>query len=121
MLRPTRDARISLSRYVNGSHAGVRNFPDPAIVTWRSADGTERHAVIDIRDIFKARQYLHNVCPKDLRENAYLVNPDIILVVDDRTISVYMDSYIPIKDSPACSASESRNPNQIIRAFYRSY
>src|SRR3546814_2453904 len=42
------------AKYPNNMRAGyssIANFPPPAIVTWRSKDGTPHHAEVDIGDI----------------------------------------------------------------------
>lgn len=76
----------------------VRNFPPPAKVTWRSQDGTPLTASVDMAEIFADRMVRHPVPREDILENSYIPYPGIILVVDDRTISVYMRTWIPLKE-----------------------
>ena len=45
----------------NASHAGISNFPAPAEVRWRSLDGTELHAFVDIGRIFAEQLIWHQV------------------------------------------------------------
>lgn len=85
-----------------GGYLGIANFPPPAVVTWRSRDGTPHEAHIDIAEIFKDQIIRHNLSPGDLPTEtiATLDAPDIVLVVDDRTISVYMRATVYLKDTP---------------------
>lgn len=77
----------------------IRNFPPPAEVTWVSQDGTPLTASVDIAEIFADRLVRHTLAREEIMENAYIPRPGIILVVDDRTISVYMSTWIPLKES----------------------
>ena len=83
-------------------HIDIKNFPAPAKVTWRSKDGTYHSAEIDIGKIFKDERIIHHMPlhdfprPNDPRSSA--VDPTILLVVDDRTIKVYMLASLTIKN-----------------------
>lgn len=76
-----------------------QNFPPPAEVTWVTGDGTPLTASVDIAEIFADRLVRHPVAREEIMENSYIPYPGIILVVDDRTISVYMSTWIPLKES----------------------
>ncbi|WP_158984958.1 hypothetical protein [Lysobacter panacisoli] len=79
---------------------GVDNFPPPAEVRWRSKDGTEHKAKIDIGEIFKDRLIRHNVPREEIVEQPdgkLVLDPHILLEVNDRTIRVYMRQGIPLK------------------------
>lgn len=83
---------------LSGGHGGIKNFPPPAVVTWRSLDGTAHEAKVDIGAIFKDERVLHQVPQDDIPiETAAFSGPEIILVVNDRTISVYMKVDIALK------------------------
>lgn len=84
--------------HIMGGHVGIRNFPDPAEVTWRSMDGIEHKARIDIGAIFRDRVVRHNVPRDEVRELVHgrlSGDPLILLEVNDRTIRVYMRARIP--------------------------
>lgn len=83
------------------------NFPEPAQVAWTSLDGTALTASVDFAEIFADRMVRHTVAREDILENSYIPYPGIILVVDDRTISTYMSTWLPLKKSPS-QDSESR-------------
>ncbi|MBB3225958.1 hypothetical protein FHW69_000548 [Luteibacter sp. Sphag1AF] len=98
-----------LSR-LRSSHVGIEEFSEPAHVTWRSLDGTRHEASIDLDSIFKDRKILHNVADRDILKEAFIDDPSIILVVNDRTISVYMKAFIPLErlEDPANKYSADR-------------
>ena len=83
-------------------HAGrgpVQNFPAPAEVKWVAKDGTPLEARVDMGEIFADRLVRHTVPREDIMEDANIPYPGIILMVDDRTISVYMSTWIPLNQS----------------------
>lgn len=77
------------------------NFPSPAEVVWTSLDGTSLTASVDIAKIFSDRLVRHTVSREDILESSYIPYPGIILVVDDRAISMYMSTWLPLKKSPS--------------------
>lgn len=89
--------------YRKRMRAGVikRNFPDPMELSWRSRDGTQHHARIDIGKIFSDERVLHSVPRGDIPADATSVaaenaTPEIIVEVNDRTVRVYMRARIPL-------------------------
>jgi len=76
------------------------SFDDPVSVSWRSLDGAQHRTLIDLTEIFKGRRVLH-VVPRDevapLDDGKYEHVPGILVEVNDRTINVYMRSYIPTR------------------------
>lgn len=77
----------------SGGHLGIRNFPGPAIVKWRSKDGVYHDAEIDIAEIFEDGLIRHSVPREDLAElpdGKLQLDPSILLEVNDVTIRVYM-------------------------------
>ena len=79
-----------------GGYIGIRNFPAPARVSWKSKDGTFHTAEVDIGKIFKDEVIIHHLPLREFPhapENT-LQDVTIVLVVDDRTIKVYMLSNI---------------------------
>lgn len=88
-----------LEDVLRAGNGPVRNFPPPAEVTWTALDGTPLAASVDIAEIFADRMVRHTVVREDIMENATIPYPGIILVVDDRTISVYMSTWIALKES----------------------
>lgn len=88
-----------LEKVLHAGNGPVKNFPPPAQVTWTSQDGTPLTASVDMAEIFADRMVRHTVPREDIMERATIPYPGIILVVDDRTISVYMSTWIALKES----------------------
>lgn len=88
------------NRNWSGIHGGIRNFPPPAKVSWRSRDGQVHEAEVDIGEIFKDELIRHHVSREDMAElpdGEYQNEPGIILEINDRTIRVWMRAFIPTK------------------------
>lgn len=84
----------------SGSHAGIRNFPGPATVSWRSRDGQPHEAEIDFAEIFKEQVVRHDVAQRDVADTPdgrYIFEPAIILELNDRILRVYMQAFIPLR------------------------
>ena len=83
-----------------GGEGPIRNFPPPAIVTWKSLDGVAHEAKVDIAAIFKDELIWHNVPKADMADfysGSVAGEPNIHLEVNDRTINVYTEMLIPTK------------------------
>ncbi len=110
--------------YPNNFRAGwgpIRNFPPPAIVTWRSSDGTLHRAEIDMDAIFKDRLIHHNLKREEVLEDSHISDPGIILEVNDRTINVYMRTRIPTKELQRPESIYSDFRNDLIKVFSQTY
>ena len=113
------------SNYPNNLYAGmiaIENFPPPAVVTWRSLDGVAHEAKINIGEIFKDQRILHHV-PEDQipTETAAYDDANIILVVNDRTINVYMKTTIYLKKPRDPSNPRSNSVDETNLAYTRTY
>jgi len=106
---------------MSGSYLGIRNFPPPAVVTWRSKDGTPYQAEVDMGAIFKDELILHEVPKEDVLEDSSVGDPAIILEVNDRTINVYMKAFIPTKSLRTPGNPNSDYRNDLILAYTRTY
>ena len=108
-------------RYLPGRDIGIRNFPSPAIVKWRSLDGSLHQESIDISHIFAGQKLLLTVDKSDIPENAYIGPPDIILVVNNKNISVFMRAHIPLRAPIDPSNKYSNFVAEPILAFSKDY
>jgi len=111
------------SRYPENMTAGwgpIPNFPPPAIVTWRSKDGTSHRAEIDMAEIFKDQLIRHNLAREEIPETASINPPDIILEINDRTINVYMRAHISTKELQKPGNKYSDFRNDLIKVFSRT-
>ncbi|MDR7136105.1 hypothetical protein J2X06_003323 [Lysobacter niastensis] len=104
-----------------GTHAGIRNFPPPAEVRWRSLDGVAHEAKVDIGAIFKDQRVLHRVPESDYAEQSFGGSPDIILEVNDRTISVYMKAFVATINEQIPGNRYSYGREDLIMAWSRTY
>ena len=106
---------------LSGGYLGVRNFPSPADVSWRSLDGTAHHATIDIGEIFADRLIRHNVAREEIPKEIGIPDPEIILEVNDRTINVYMRAFIPTKNLQIVDNPYSGHRDDLIRVHSETY
>lgn len=102
-------------------YGGIENFPSAAVVSWRSKDGAAHQEKVDIAGIFKDQKILHNVKAEEIPEGAKIASPDIILVVNDRTINVYMKAYIPLKEPRIPGNKYSTHVNELVLAYSHTY
>ena len=75
---------------------GNLEFPSVARVTWTSKDGTNHDEKIDLGAIFHSGlvRYAPDLDVNDVHISVPPSAPDIILVVEDRSIRVYMKAWI---------------------------
>lgn len=69
----------------------------PAKVSWRSKDGTQLHATVDIAALFADGLVRHKVPQDQIPEGVSIGPTHILLQVDDRTIGVYARTMVPTK------------------------
>lgn len=102
-----------------GLHIGIDNFPTPAIVSWKSSDGVGHEAAIDIGSIFKNQRFLHRA----LDEEIFRIHrmPVLILVVDDRTIRVYMRTTLVLNREQVPGDRLSMVREDVVLAFSKEY
>lgn len=103
------------------SYIGVRNFPSPAQIRWKSLDGTAHSAQIDIGEIFKDELVLHKVPESDYVEDSFGGDPGIFLEVNDRTINVYMKAFIATKTYQISGNNNSDYRADLILAWSHTY
>lgn len=115
------DAHPNALKNASAGYLGVMNFPGPARVSWRSKDGMPHETEVDIGGIFSEQLILHDVPREDIREGVSITNPAIILVVDDRTISVYMRAFIPTKELQIPGNPHSGHRDDLLLAWSRTY
>jgi hypothetical protein len=80
-----------------GGQLGIANFPPPAEAWWKSKDGQSHHAFVDIGAIFHDRLIRHHLQEQEIPDDAVIMDPDIILEVNDHTLNVYMLASLPTK------------------------
>jgi hypothetical protein len=80
---PIRDDIFKLVR----DEVGIRNFPGPVVVTWRSSDGMPHEARIDMAKLFRGQVVRRTVKDEDLASRDIMVT--LVLLVEDRMVRVY--------------------------------
>lgn len=107
---------------LSASTISIDNFPPPAVITWRSLDGVHHEAKVDIGAIFKDQRVLHHV-PEDQipTETAAYDDANIILVVNDHTISVYMKTTIALKVPRDPTNRRSSSADEMTLAYTHTY
>lgn len=88
----------------------LRKTLDTVRITWRSMDGEKHETQLDLAQIFKERRIHHDVRAEDVWHGERIRPPVIILIVDDRDVSLYMKAMIPLRER-----SDARNPYSTYR------
>lgn len=108
------------------SHGGM-TFPGPVDLQWRSMDGTDHVTAVDLDTIFKDRLVAHNV-PKDDIPEAWLssraadpITPQILMMIDNRTIGIYMRAKVLVKDGTDPADERSHHRADVIRIWSRTF
>lgn len=121
-LRPAlEDVHPDALRNASAGQVGIMNFPGPARVRWRSRDGGALEAEVDIDAIFEDQRILHEVPREDVAEGVSILNPDILLVVQDRTINVFMRARIPTRTLRTPGNPHSDFRKDLVLAWSRTY
>ena len=110
-----------IERVISADMGPIRNFPPPAEVAWTAMDGASLSAEVDIAQIFADRMVRHTVAREDVLENSNIPYPGIILVVDDRTISVYMSTWMALKKPKNPGNPHSNQHSGVVLVHSRTY
>lgn len=108
----------------SASYLGIKNFPAPAEVRWKSADGVLHEAKVDMAAIFKDQLVWHKVPKTDMADffrGPVAGEPGIILEVNDRTINVYMKMFIPTRTEQIAGNKYSDFRNDLFLVWTHSY
>ena len=118
---PLSSYRGAREQILSAGHIARTNFPPPVRIAWRSRDGVAHETEIDIRALFPGQLIVHNVAREDVREGVSITDPDIILEVEDRTISVYMRAFIPTKALQVPGNPYSGHRAELVRVWSEMY
>lgn len=105
MTPPTEAMSPGHVQRMRGGWVGLRNFPGPVILDWRSRDGTPLHYELHFDRLFADGLIRHNVPSDEINPEASVPDPDIIVEVNDRTVRVYMRAFVSLK-----APRDPRNP-----------
>lgn len=115
---PVRSDLLTRSR---GGQIAIRNFPGPATVSWHSLDGSKHEAIVDFSSIFRNRTVLHADPVEDVMSGGVFGDPTIFLVVDDRTVRVYMESMVFLKTAPDRNDTSGVTRHDSVLAYSKEY
>ncbi|WAH64138.1 hypothetical protein [Xanthomonas hortorum] len=107
--------------FLSGGYLGVKNFPPPIEISWRSKNGQAHEAKIDLSEIFHDRLILHKVKREDIPEGISIGDPEIVLEVNDRTVNVYMRAFVPTKTPQIPDNPRSSFRDDLVLAWTKSY
>lgn len=113
--------RSDLLRRSRGGQIAIRNFPGPATVSWHSLDGSKHEAIVDFSSIFRKRTVLHADPVEEIMSGGVFGDPTIFLVVDDRSIRVYMQSMVFLKTAPDRNDTNGVTRHDSVLAFSKEY
>lgn len=106
---------------------GGRTFSGPVDLEWTALDGSTHAASVDLDAIFKDRLVLHRV-PRDEVREAWLetcrikpISPDILLVVDDRNVVVYMRALVITEHEQIPGNPNSQMRDDLMVAWRHTY
>lgn len=106
---------------LSADYGPVPRETPPAQARWRSKDGSELQASIDIAAIFADGLVRHEVPREDIAEGVSIGSTGIVLEIDDRTVNVYSRTLIPLKAPRDPANPDSDIRNDLIRVYSRSY
>ncbi|MCB4359296.1 hypothetical protein [Quatrionicoccus australiensis] len=86
-----------------GGMLGLRAFEGPLEVKWRSRDGVPHEAVLNLEEIFTDRVVLHQEDPARIDPSLPMQTsgPTIVIEVNNRTLSLYMQVHIYLRSLDA--------------------
>jgi hypothetical protein len=112
------DAAVKSARH---GQLGIRNFPGPAVVSWHSMDGERHEVMIDIASVFKDRVVLHADPVEDIDDHGVYGDPMVLLVVNDRTVQIYMQSMVFLRKAPNDHDENYKARHDSVLAFSKTY
>jgi len=97
-ISPTGPFTDDLRNNLHAFRMGIANFPAPAEVAWVSKDGVSHTAEIDIGWIFRSLlvRYGPELDVDDVNLQSDPFPPDIYLVVDNRSVHVFMRAHVDL-------------------------
>lgn len=108
------------------AHDG-KTFHEPVSLEWTSMDGEAHLKSVDLDEIFKERLVLHRVKRDELKEpwlevkSLEPVSPDILVEVNDRTVSVLMRALVATEAEQIPGDSHSHFRDDLMLIWNRSY
>lgn len=120
---PSSSLTAAVRKNLDGAWAGIPNFPPPAHVIWTAKDGTDHEAHVDIATIFKDQHFFYapDLDVHDVPLDRRFLDPGIVLVIENRTINVFMRAVIPLSHQAIAGNPYSNFRNDLVLAFSQDY
>jgi hypothetical protein len=106
---------------MTASYGPVARTTPPAELTWRSKDGSELRAEVDIAGIFADGAIRHQVPREEIPEDVSMGSTHVVLEVNDRTVNVYTRTMIPTKREQIPGNKYSAFRDDLIKVYSRTY
>jgi hypothetical protein len=113
-----------VSKAWNSAEIDIDNFPPPAEVRWKSLDGVQHEAKVDMAAIFKNELVWHKVSKADMADfyrGPVAGDPSIFLEVNDHTINVYMKMLVPTRTEQVPGNKYSFGRDDLFLVWTRAY
>ena len=117
---PKRGDLKEAQRGWNGTRLAVEAFAGPVRARWKSLDGEQHEVTIDLDEVFPDRAVLHDVKFEELSDRGAVGRPEIVVAIDDRTISVWMRAMVPLKELDDPNNRFTKIRNKWIKAWSRT-
>lgn len=108
-------------RAMTASYGPVARTAPPAVATWRSKDGSELHAEVDIAAIFADGAIRHRVSREEIPDGVSMGSTHVLIEVNDRTISVYTRTMIPTRHEQIPGNRFSAFRDDLVKVYSRTY
>lgn len=101
---------------MNGTIGPYRNFQGPLFLDWLDKSRNPLHLRLDLDQIFADGLIRHAVAQAEIRADATVLNPDIVVQIEDRTVRLFMRALIPLKRPaiPGNRLSDSIDENVLV-------
>jgi hypothetical protein len=120
---PSGQLTESIRNGLTATWLGIKSFPGPVRAVWTSRDGVKHDELIDLDTIFKSRRVLY-AADLDLDSidlGGYYFSPDIILVIENRSIHVFMKGWVWLLDKSGAKNKNLRHREDLIVAYTHTY
>jgi hypothetical protein len=97
-------------------------FAGPVEIEWNARDGTRLTHTIDLDEVFKERVVLHTADPARIYKSNPTTTgePTIVIEINDRTVSVYMEVSLQLMRSDPTDTGRDRS-HHFTRAYSRTF
>lgn len=102
-------------------YGDLPNFATPARLRWRSSDGSEHAAKVDLAEIFRDGLIRHKTPREDIAGDVSMGFTHVVLEIDDRTVNVYTRTMIPTRREQIPGNPHSFFRDDLIKVYTRTY